>query len=60
MQYSVVFNVATAFYSAGVHNPLIDILNDFTERGGRIHILTSIMNNFNNPDHLALLKKLAP
>ena len=59
-QDAVAFNVATAFYSAGMHNLLIDTLIGFTKRGGRIRLLTSIMNHFNNPDDLAILQKLVP
>ncbi|UFS72055.1 DEAD/DEAH box helicase family protein [Geomonas sp. RF6] len=49
-------HIASAFYSRGMLNLLLDPFRDFLERGGRLRLLTSVMGNFNNPldlQHLA-------
>ncbi len=53
-------SIASAFYSAGMHNLLIETLKDFVNRGGKLRLLTSMMNYFNKPDDLNLLQTLVP
>lgn len=49
---SVEVRVATAFISAAEQNPLNQPLESVTERGGRVYVLTSLMNAFNRPETL--------
>ncbi|MDD5092265.1 MAG: DEAD/DEAH box helicase family protein [Candidatus Wallbacteria bacterium] len=51
---------ASAFYSRGMLNPLLDPFRRFTDRGGELRILTSVMNDFNNPDDLRHLRTIIP
>ena len=44
--------IATAFCSRAMLNQLLRPFETFLERGGRLQILTSVMNHFNNPDDL--------
>ena len=44
-----VLHIASAFYSRGMLNLLLDPFLDFLRRGGRLRLLTSVMGNFNNP-----------
>lgn len=46
------FYIASAFISPGPLNQLARSFEAFKHNGGKIKILTSIMNNFNHPDHL--------
>lgn len=52
--------IATAFITKGVYNLLIDPLSNFASQGGKIKILTSVMNSFNNPDDLCRLLDYIP
>jgi len=47
--------IASAFCTRGMLNQLVRPFESFLERGGRLQILTSVMNNFNNPDDLVHL-----
>lgn len=49
---SVVVRIATAFISAAEQNPLNQPLESVTSRGGRVYVLTSLMNAFNRPETL--------
>lgn len=49
--------IATAFCTRGMLNQLMRPFEGFLEQGGRLQILTSVMNNFNNPDDLAHLRR---
>jgi HKD family nuclease/predicted house-cleaning noncanonical NTP pyrophosphatase (MazG superfamily) len=42
-------HIASAFYSRGILNLLLDAFRDFVRRGGTLRLLTSVMGNFNNP-----------
>ena len=53
-------HVASAFYSRGMLNLLLDPFRDFLQRGGRLRLLTSVMGNFNNPADLMHLKSQLP
>jgi superfamily II DNA or RNA helicase/predicted house-cleaning noncanonical NTP pyrophosphatase (MazG superfamily) len=48
-------HMASAFCTRGMLNLLLKHLLRFSDRGGRIRLLTSVMDNFNNPDDLELL-----
>lgn len=49
--------IATAFCTRAMLNQLLRPFEAFLERGGRLQILTSVMNNFNNPDDLIHLRR---
>jgi HKD family nuclease len=49
--------IATAFCTRAMLNQLLRPFEAFLERGGRLQILTSVMNNFNNPDDLVHLRR---
>ncbi len=53
-------HIASAFYSPGMLNLLLDPFISFLERGGKLRLLTSVMGNFNNPHHLQHLQTLLP
>lgn len=53
-------HIASAFYSRGMLNLLLDPFLEFTARGGRLRLLTSVMGNFNNPHDLVHLRSLIP
>jgi superfamily II DNA or RNA helicase/predicted house-cleaning noncanonical NTP pyrophosphatase (MazG superfamily) len=42
-------HVASAFYSRGMLNLLLNPFLDFVKRGGKLRLLSSVMGNFNNP-----------
>jgi superfamily II DNA or RNA helicase/predicted house-cleaning noncanonical NTP pyrophosphatase (MazG superfamily) len=44
-----VLHIASAFYSRGMLNLLLEPFREFIRRGGRLRLLTSVMGNFNNP-----------
>ncbi len=44
--------IAVAFCTRGMLNQLMRPFERFLAQGGRLQILTSVMNNFNNPDDL--------
>jgi superfamily II DNA or RNA helicase/HKD family nuclease/predicted house-cleaning noncanonical NTP pyrophosphatase (MazG superfamily)/SOS-response transcriptional repressor LexA len=48
--------IATAFCTRAMLNQLLRPFEAFLQRGGRLQILTSVMNNFNNPDDLVHLR----
>ncbi len=48
--------IATAFCTRAMLNQLVRPFEAFLARGGRLQILTSVMNNFNNPDDLIHLR----
>jgi superfamily II DNA or RNA helicase/predicted house-cleaning noncanonical NTP pyrophosphatase (MazG superfamily)/HKD family nuclease/SOS-response transcriptional repressor LexA len=48
--------IATGFCTRAMLNQLLRPFEAFLERGGRLQILTSVMNNFNNPDDLVHLR----
>jgi predicted house-cleaning noncanonical NTP pyrophosphatase (MazG superfamily)/HKD family nuclease len=52
--------IATAFYTRGMLNQLMRPFDGFLEQGGQLQILTSVMNNFNNPDDLVHLRRELP
>ena len=52
--------IASAFYSRGIINILLAPFIEFTARGGKLKLLTSIMNEFNSPDDLLHLSKEIP
>ncbi len=49
--------IATAFCSRAMLNQLLRPFEAFLARGGRLQILTSVMNHFNNPDDLLHLRR---
>ncbi len=53
-------NLISAFVSRGMLNLLLDPLAEFVDRGGKLRLLTSVMNDFNNPDDLIHLQSLVP
>ena len=57
---SVSCRIATAFCSRSMLNLLINSFQSFTESGGKLHLLTSIMNNFNKPDDLDHIQAHVP
>lgn len=59
---SYALDIATAFYSRGIINLIQDPFNNFLSQSPDHHIrmLTSVMNNFNNPDDLRHLKSSIP
>ena len=42
-------HIASAFYSRGMLNLLLNPFLEFVSRGGKLRLLTSVMGNFNNP-----------
>jgi superfamily II DNA or RNA helicase/SOS-response transcriptional repressor LexA len=52
--------VATAFCTRAMLNVLLRPFEDFLARGGELSLLTSVMNNFNNPDDLLHLRHQLP
>ena len=42
-------HIASAFYSRGMLNLLLESFREFARRGGKLRLLTSVMGNFNNP-----------
>ena len=48
--------IATAFCTRML-NQLMRPFESFLDRGGRLQILTLVMNNFNNPDDLVHLRR---
>ena len=52
--------IAVAFCSRGMLNQLMRPFERFLERDGEVQILTSVMNNFNNPDDLVHLQRELP
>lgn len=53
-------HIASAFYSPGILNLLLDPFLRFLQRGGKLRLLTSVMGNFNNPHHLQHLQTMLP
>ena len=53
-------HVASAFYSRGMLNLLLDPFQKFLRRGGQLRLLTSVMGNFNNPMDLLHLRTQLP
>ncbi len=53
-------HIASAFYSRGMLNLLLNPFLEFTRRGGKLRLLTSIMGNFNNPHDLLHLSAQIP
>jgi superfamily II DNA or RNA helicase/HKD family nuclease len=53
-------HIASAFYSRGMLNLLLNPFMEFIQRGGRLRLLTSVMGNFNNPRDLAHLSSQIP
>lgn len=49
--------VATAFYSPGQSNLLINEFEEFTATNGQLRVLLSTMGNINRPEHLTHLQK---
>ena len=49
---SKMVRIASAFITAAEHNPLNQPIEAVTQAGGRIYILTSLMNAFNRPEAL--------
>lgn len=49
---STVVRIASAFITAAEHNPLNQPMEAVTQAGGRVYILTSLMNAFNRPEAL--------
>ncbi|HEC62509.1 MAG TPA: restriction endonuclease subunit R [bacterium] len=49
---SRVLNIASAFCTRSMLNLFVDPFLSFSARGGRIRLLTSVMNNFNNLEDL--------
>ncbi len=52
--------IATAFCTRAMLNLLSRPFEDFLARGGQLFLLTSVMNNFNNPDDLLHLRNELP
>ena len=52
--------VATAFCTRAMLNVLLRPFEDFLACGGELSLLTSVMNNFNNPDDLLHLRHELP
>ena len=52
--------VATAFYSPGESNLLINEFEEFTATDGQLRVLLSTMGNINRPEHLTHLQKFVP
>ncbi len=52
--------IATAFCSRSMVNLLIRAFQSFAESGGKLELLTSVMNNFNNPDDLLHIQEHVP
>ncbi|MCJ8345987.1 hypothetical protein MJH12_10635, partial [bacterium] len=50
--------IASAFCTRGVINLLLQPLEAFLKKGGELKILTSIMNNFNDPNDLLHIKNV--
>lgn len=53
-------HIASAFYSRGMLNLLLDPFLEFVRRGGKLRLLTSVMGNFNNPKDFLHLSSLIP
>lgn len=53
-------SVATAFLNASATNPLILPLQRLLARGGRVRLLTSLMNWFNRPEALNAFASMHP
>lgn len=52
--------IATAFCTRAMLNVLMRPFEEFLARGGELSLLTSVMNNFNNPDDLLHLREELP
>ncbi|MDZ7617850.1 MAG: phospholipase D-like domain-containing protein, partial [Patescibacteria group bacterium] len=52
--------IATAFCTRAMLNLLLRPFEEFLARGGELSLLTSVMNNFNNPDDLVHLRRELP
>ncbi|KAF1080673.1 MAG: hypothetical protein GQF41_3083 [Candidatus Rifleibacterium amylolyticum] len=52
--------IASAFLTRGMINLLKRPLEDFLSRGGSLQLLTSTMNDFNNPEDLLHIQSLHP
>ncbi|MEW6712143.1 MAG: hypothetical protein AB1403_20150, partial [Candidatus Riflebacteria bacterium] len=57
---SVECHIASAFLTRNLLNLLKRPFEEFLARGGKLTILTSIMNDFNNPDDLLHIKATHP
>lgn len=57
---SVECQIASAFLTRGLINLLKRPIDEFLARGGKLTLLTSIMNDFNNPDDLLHIKATHP
>ena len=55
-----VLHIASAFYSRGMLNLLLNPFQEFVRRGGKLQLLTSVMGNFNNPKDFLHLSSLIP
>lgn len=52
--------IATAFCTRAMLNVLLRPFEEFLARGGELSLLTSVMNNFNNPDDFVHLRRELP
>ncbi len=57
---SIECSIASAFLTRGLINLLKRPIEEFLARGGKLSLLTSIMNDFNNPDDLLHIKATHP
>lgn len=57
---SVECHIASAFLTRGMINLLKRPLEEFLARGGSLQLLTSTMNDFNNPEDFLHIKELHP
>lgn len=53
-------NLISAFITRGMTNLLVEPFLEFVGSGGGLRILTSVMNDFNNPDDLIHLQSVVP
>ncbi|MDD3147462.1 MAG: DEAD/DEAH box helicase family protein [Candidatus Riflebacteria bacterium] len=57
---SIECSIASAFLTRGLINLLKRPIEEFLARGGKLSLLTSIMNDFNNPEDLLHIKATHP
>jgi superfamily II DNA or RNA helicase/predicted house-cleaning noncanonical NTP pyrophosphatase (MazG superfamily)/HKD family nuclease len=57
---SISVSIASAFYGRWILNVFDRPLCELADRGGRVRLLTSVMNDFNNPDDLVELERRVP
>jgi superfamily II DNA or RNA helicase/HKD family nuclease len=53
-------NLISAFVTRGMINLLLDPFNEFIKNGGQLRLLTSVMNDFNDPKDLIHIQENIP